>query len=58
MSGNVPTELMQVDMIASGYEWVCPECETYNREIGITEQIRCAKCNQEFEVKEAHHAYN
>jgi len=31
--------LPEVDMIASGYEWICPGCECYNREIEITKQV-------------------
>lgn len=30
-----------VDLIASGYEWVCPHCDKLNREIEITQTVTC-----------------
>lgn len=45
-----------VELIASGYEWECPECETLNKEIGVTEKVICGKCIAEFEVEEYYHA--
>lgn len=48
----------KVDLIASGYEFVCPECETYNRIAGIAETVQCYKCRAEFEILEAAHAYD
>lgn len=46
-----------VDLIASGYEWTCPKCDTLNREIAIKETVKCANCGEEFEVGEVDHAY-
>ena len=45
-----------VELIASGYEWNCPECETFNTEIEITEHVECDNCNQVFFVSESYHA--
>ncbi len=39
-----------VDIVASGYEWVCPICETLNKEISCTEVVICLKrdCKKSF----------
>lgn len=50
--------LDSVDLIASGYEWICPDCKGYNREIGVTLYVSCKKCNRTFEVDDHLHAYN
>lgn len=41
-----------VDIIASGYEWICPECNTLNKEIEYTERVKCSnpQCFTEFET--------
>lgn len=49
--------MRQVDIIASGYEWICPDCETFNTEIEITETVKCVCCDAEFETAPAEHAY-
>lgn len=47
-----------VDLIASGYEWICPKCAyVVNREIEITETVQCRKCKQVYETNPAEHAY-
>ncbi|KKN77477.1 hypothetical protein LCGC14_0360360 [marine sediment metagenome] len=48
-----------VDIIASGYEWICPECERFNTEIEITETVICEAptCKAEFKTNPAEHAY-
>ena len=33
-----------VDMVASGYEWICPECNTVNHEIEALEKFVCKEC--------------
>lgn len=45
-----------VEMIASGYEWVCPICDFLRKEIEINDTVYCENCNTEFEVFEVHHA--
>ena len=39
-----------VDIIATGYEWMCPDCETLNRKTGLTEIVTCSCCGAEFET--------
>jgi len=46
-----------VDIQASGYEWWCPDCETYNKEIEVTEIVKCRSCKKEFRTNPAEHAY-
>lgn len=47
----------QVDLIASGYEWTCPECERLHHEIEILEKVYCIVCDIHYETGEAAHAY-
>ncbi len=56
-----------VDMIASGYDWNCPHCETWNKEIAIPKAdhetlnlyVTCDNCKKVSEVfpSEIEHAY-
>jgi len=46
-----------VDVIASGYEWECPHCETLNNEIELTETVMCSNCYKHFNITDFHHAY-
>jgi hypothetical protein len=46
-----------VDLIASGYEWICPGCEILNKEIEITGTVKCHECGEEFVTGIAEHAY-
>jgi len=46
-----------VDLIASGYEWICPKCDTFNTEIEITEKVTCPECGATWETGECHHAH-
>ena len=50
--GNSP----KVDLIAIGYEWVCPICEEFNREIEVTEIVTCYGCSDSFKTNPAEHA--
>lgn len=47
----------EVDIIASGYDWICPNCDEMNHEIEITEMVCCKDCKQKYRTNEAHHAY-
>jgi transcription initiation factor TFIIIB Brf1 subunit/transcription initiation factor TFIIB len=47
----------EVDLIASGYEWICPECDHRNTEIEIREEVVCKECGEICEVNQTHHAY-
>ena len=46
-----------VDVIASGYEWICPVCDYFNNEIEITGKVKCRGCKQTFKTNPAEHAY-
>ncbi len=48
----------EVDLIASGYEWTCPdpECDTFNHEIEITEDVTCKTCGRTYSVNNTYHA--
>jgi len=46
-----------VDLIASGYEWECPECEELNHEIECKEQVTCGSCGKVFEANSPEHCY-
>ncbi len=44
-------KVKSVQLIASGYEFVCPRCDTFNRVIEVTETVTCKKCYKTFEVQ-------
>ena len=46
-----------VELIASGYEWVCTKCEAFNKEIEITSFVKCVDCGKKFEVCDYEHAF-
>ena len=45
-----------VDMIASGYEWVCPTCDEMNLTIETGEIVVCQNCKEKFKVGNIEHA--
>ena len=55
---------MSVDLIASGYEWTCPNCGKFHREIEATETVKCVcdkrhndcGCGKTFETNSPEHA--
>lgn len=46
-----------VDVIASGYEWTCPQCEHLNLEIEVKEEVECTECKTKFDTNPPAHAY-
>jgi len=46
-----------VELIASGYEWTCPRCGDFQREIEAKAKVTCGKCNTEFATDAPEHAY-
>ena len=48
--------MKQVELIASGYEWTCPTCESYQKAIEVTDIVTCTACHKEFEVADYYHA--
>lgn len=49
-------DLFWVELIASDYEWTCPNCEVLNKTIEVVEQVACEKCGQTFPVNDYDHA--
>lgn len=47
----------KVDMIASGYEWICPNCGKLNYEIEWKSKVQCADCKKKFETDFPEHAF-
>ena len=52
-----PDEEEKVSLVASGYEWICPNCDAHNNEIEITETVTCKECKRSFEVSDWNHAH-
>jgi uncharacterized protein (DUF983 family) len=51
------TEVKEVELIASGYEWTCPECEELKTEIEIKETVECKECGKQFSVADYYHCF-
>ena len=49
--------MQEIIMIASGYEWDCPECGEFNTEIETKEKVLCRACGRKFIVNEVYHAH-
>lgn len=51
---NIPV----VDVIASGYEWICPECQTFHKIIEFPKNpvIQCSECGCKVELDLPEHA--
>ena len=53
-----------VQMVASGYEWCCPECSEDNTEVGIPvigtalADLRCQQCGATFKNGGADHHFH
>jgi len=45
-----------VNVIARGYEWVCPICDLLNKEIEYTTEVCCKGCYQWFKTEPPEHA--
>ena len=52
-----------VELIATGYEWICPFCyddgnpDYLQLEIEVTNTVVCESCGQEFKVGDVYHAH-
>ena len=47
-----------VDLVAAGYEWLCPECEHMNDEIQIPHhELKCQFCGASFKVGQSYNVY-
>jgi len=51
-------EQERVYLVASGYEWTCPECGHDNREdsVPVTLDVTCDSCGETFPVIDWGHA--
>lgn len=47
-----------VDVIASGYEWICPNCNSLNKEIEFKEHYICNFCRESVDTSSPEHAYS
>ena len=47
-----------VDIIVSGYEWICPSCESLNKicEYPCDQKLKCEICGEEFVAALPEHA--
>lgn len=47
-----------VDIIASGYEWICPKCQSYNSLIAWQPSVTCRnpQCAESFPTNVPEHA--
>ena len=50
-------ELEAVALIASGYEWICLDCDTFHKIIETADFVTCSECGKKFVVSEAFHAH-
>ena len=51
-----PIFCKNVELIASGYEWMCPNCEKLNKEIETKTKVTCIECKKIFKVNNYEHA--
>jgi hypothetical protein len=51
-----PSEVRAVDVIASGYEFICPSCNHYNTLIAWKQDLECEKCHDNFTANLPEHA--
>lgn len=47
----------RIDMIASGYEWICPHCHTPNNTSEVAALVTCEECQWTFDANLPEHAY-
>jgi len=47
----------RVDVVASGYEWICPneDCEQFNTHYEWNSKVICATCKREYETNPPEH---
>lgn len=59
MNARADVEKMEsVELIAAGYEWICPaeDCDNINHEIEVTEVVECRECHRLYQTSDYHHA--
>ncbi len=50
--------IYDIDCIASGYEWICPECDSTHRMGSFSEEQECSDCNIKIRLNPPEHAYD
>lgn len=56
MIGDEDFDDDEIELIASGYDWICPNCDEMNHIIEVNEKVTCTNCKKEFEVYDYYHA--
>lgn len=46
-----------VSLIASGYDWQCPNCGNENMEMEYSEKVVCKECSEIFKADLPDHAF-
>jgi hypothetical protein len=57
---SIPTPLpikRSIELIASGYDWRCPECDEFNHTIEVVESVTCPTCKKTYSVRDYYHAH-
>jgi hypothetical protein len=52
LDGEYHTDVTEVVIMASGYEWICPACEELNHEIEVVEKVECPTCHNKYDVSD------
>lgn len=55
---EVLEDFESVNLIAGGYEWTCPICNSLNEEIEATETVNCKGCNTTFKTNPPDHCFS
>jgi len=45
------------ELIASGYEWICPACDHFHNEDAHKDVVTCSKCGTVYQTEPPEHAY-
>jgi uncharacterized Zn-finger protein len=55
---NIDGEIIgdEIDVIASGYEWLCPYCSNMNKLYEAREKAYCSGCGKLFKLASPEHA--
>ena len=46
-----------VTIIASGYDWLCPNCDDWRHEAEAYDNVTCPECGTNYDVDETNHAF-
>src|SRR5215475_7138687 len=51
------TDMEEVTLIASGYDWWCKTCEALNKETACPDTVTCSNCGASFKTAPPEHAF-